>query len=158
MIGKNLANKAMPEGNNSFKTYLHEPISSSLFLRPTDKDEIPKEINQLKNKSTLDVKVSLLKYVKHETVKGLVIIYNKSFTEGQLPDLLLLAKVIPIHKGDDATNPNNYRPISLLSVFDKLLEKLMLNRLNTFLSKNNILYKYQFGFRKILQLHMYQLR
>ena len=147
-IGKNLADKVMPEENNSFKTYLHEPISNSLFLRPTDNDEILNEINQLKHKSTLDVKVTLLKYVKHEIVKGLVIIYNKSFTEGQFPELLKIAKVIPIHKGDDATNPNNYRPISLLSVFDKLLEKLMLNRLNPFLNKNNILYKYQFGFRK----------
>ena len=147
-IGKNLAYKAMPEENNSFKTYLHEPISNSLFLRPTDNDEILNEINQLKHKSTLDVKVTLLKYVKHEIVKGLVIIYNKSFTEGQFPELLKIAKVIPIHKGDDATNPNNCRPISLPSIFDKLLEKLMLNRLNPFLNKNNILYKYQFGFRK----------
>ena len=78
----------MPEENNSFKTNLHEPISNSLFLRPTDKDEILKEINQLKNKSTLDVKITLLKYVKHKIVKGLVIIYNKSFTERQFPDLL----------------------------------------------------------------------
>ena len=82
-IGENLADKAMPEENNSFKTYLHEPISNSLFLRPTDKDEILNEINQLKNKSTLDVKVTLLKYVKHEIVKGLVIIYNKSTTNSQ---------------------------------------------------------------------------
>ena len=74
----------------------------------------------------MDVKVTLLKYVKHEIVKGLVIIDNKSFTERQFPDLLKIAKVIPIHKGDDAANPNNYRPISLLSVFNKLLEKLML--------------------------------
>ena len=80
-IGKNLADKAMPEENNSFKTYLHERISNSLFLRPTDKDEILKETNQLRNKSRLDVKVTLLKYVKHEIIKGLVIIYNKSFTE-----------------------------------------------------------------------------
>ena len=43
---------------------------------------------------------------------------------------------------------SNYRPISLLSIFDKLLEKLMAARLNNFLEKNNILYKYQFGFRK----------
>ena len=46
------------------------------------------------------------------------------------------------------TDPGNYRPISLLSVFDKLIEKVMLNRLLQFLNKNDILYKYQFGFRK----------
>ena len=46
------------------------------------------------------------------------------------------------------TDPSNYRPISLSSVFDRLLEKVMLNRLLQFLNKNNIIYKYQFGFRK----------
>ena len=46
------------------------------------------------------------------------------------------------------TDPSNYRPVLLLSVFDKLLEKVMLNRLLQFLNKNDILYKYQFGFRK----------
>ena len=56
--------------------------------------------------------------------------------------------MIPIYKGDDATNPGNYRPISLLSVFDKLLEKLMYNRLDSFLHRHKIFYKYQFGFRK----------
>ena len=42
---------------------------------------------------------------------------------------------------------NNYRPISLLSVFNKLLEKLMYNRLASFLEKNEILFHGQFGFR-----------
>ena len=42
----------------------------------------------------------------------------------------------------------NYRPISLLSTFDKLLEKLMYKRLYTFITDNNILYEYQFGFRR----------
>ena len=46
------------------------------------------------------------------------------------------------------TDRSNYRPILLLSVFDKLLEKVILNRLLQFLNKNNILHKYQFGFRK----------
>ena len=56
-----------------------------------------------------------------------------------------LAKVIPIHKGNETTDPTNYGPISLPSVFDKLIEKVTLIK---FLKKNNILYKYQFGFRK----------
>ena len=147
-IGKNLADKVIPQENNSFKAYLTDPIKCSLFLRPTNSDEIIKEINQLKNKATIDIRVTLLKHVKQELVDGLVIIFNKSFQEGCFPEVLKLAKVIPVHKGDETTDPTNYRPIFLLSVFDKLIEKVMLNRILKFLNKNSILYKYQFGFRK----------
>jgi len=59
-----------------------------------------------------------------------------------------MAKVVPLYKKDDPQLPCNYRPISLLSIFGKLLEKLMQNRLCTYLEKFNILYDYQFGFRK----------
>ena len=83
-----------------------------------------KEINQLKNKTTIDIRVTLLKHVKQELVNGLVIIFNKSFQEGCFPKVLKFAKVIPFHKGDETTDPTNYRPISLLSVFNKLIEKL----------------------------------
>ena len=107
-----------------------------------------KEINRLKTKATLDIRVSLLKHVKQEIVNGLVIIFNKSFEEGRFPEMLKIAKVIPIFKGENPTDRNNYRPISLLSIFDKLLEKVMYNRVNAFLTKHKIFYKYQFGFRK----------
>ena len=124
------------------------PVNNSLFLRPTDTDEVTKEINQLKNKATLDFRVPLLKHVKQELADGLVIIINKSFQEGCFPELLKIAKVIPIHKGEERTDPTNHRPIFSVSIFDKIPEKIMLNRLLNFLSKNDILYKYQFGFRK----------
>ena len=74
--------------------------------------------------------------------------YNLSFEKGIVPDKLKTAKVVPVYKGGDSCLPQNYRPITLLSVFDKLLEKLMAITLNRFLLLNNILYKYQFGFRK----------
>ena len=99
-IGKNLAAKVIPQVNNSFKTYMTDPINNSLFLRPTDTNEIIKEINQLKNKTTLDFRVTLLKHAKQELVNGLVIIFNKSFQEGCFPEILKIAKVIPVHKGD----------------------------------------------------------
>ena len=92
--------------------------------------------------------MTLLKHVKQGLVDGLVIIFNKSFQEGCFPEVLKLTKVIPIHKGDETTDPTNYRPVSVLSVFDKLTEKVMLNRILKFLNKNNIVYKHQFGFRK----------
>ena len=119
-----------------------------MFSQPTNNREVLKEINQLKNRATIDIRASLLKYLKQQIVSGLVIIFNKSFEEGCFPELLKIAKVIPIYKSEDPINPSNYRPISLLSVFDKLLEKLMYNRLTPFFQKHNVFYKYQFGFRE----------
>jgi retron-type reverse transcriptase len=61
---------------------------------------------------------------------------------------LKVAKVIPIYKKGDPTHPGNYRSISLLNIFDKILEKLMYSRLYKHLATKNVLYDYQFGFRK----------
>ena len=77
-----------------------------------------------------------------------MIIINKSVEEGVVPDLLKIAKVISIHKKDYVSLPGNYRPISLLSVFDKILEKVICTRLRKFMRKHNILYKYHYGFRE----------
>ena len=59
-----------------------------------------------------------------------------------------LAKILPIFKSGSRSDVNNYRPISLLSVFSKILEKLMHNRLYSFLEQNNVIYNSQFGFQK----------
>ena len=72
-----------------------------------------------------------------------------SLRTDEYPDSLKLVKVIPIHRGGSTQDVNNYRPISLLSIFDKIIEKLMHKRLNPFLDKNNILFRNQFRFRKI---------
>ena len=61
-----------------------------------------------------------------------------------------IAKVIPIFKSGSVVDVNNYRPISLLSIFDKIIEKLMYKQLYDFLSNNDILFNNQFGFRKNL--------
>ena len=55
---------------------------------------------------------------------------------------------MPVFKVGEANDPNNYRPISLLSIFDKLLEKVIYKRISCFLLKHKILYKFQFGARK----------
>ena len=57
------------------------------------------------------------------------------------------AKVIPLYKNGDPKLICNYRPISILPCLSKLLERLVANRLNTFLTKYNILHNSQYGFR-----------
>ena len=71
-----------------------------------------------------------------------------SFATGVFPDLLKIAKVLPLHKGGSTLDPNNFRPISLLSIFDKLIEKLMHKKLYEFLEEHSILFENQFSFRK----------
>ena len=64
------------------------------------------------------------------------------------PSVLETAKVVPVFEKDSKLNYSNYRPISLLSNIEKILEKLMYKRLYTFLNNNNIIYNLQFGFRQ----------
>ncbi len=67
---------------------------------------------------------------------------------GIFPDILKIARVIPLYKSGDRNDITNYRPISLLPVLSKIFEKLIHSRLTSFLDKNNVLYRKQFGFRK----------
>ena len=55
---------------------------------------------------------------------------------------------IPVYKSDDETDPVNYRPISLLSIFNRIVEKLMYRQLKNFLDENDIPFKSQYGFRE----------
>ena len=66
---------------------------------------------------------------------------------GIVPDNLKVAKVIPLFKSGDANSTLNYRPISILPFFSKILEKLVFNRMYSYLLKNCILSDSQFGFR-----------
>ena len=74
--------------------------------------------------------------------------FNCCVIEGVFPSTLKLAKVVSVFKNGLETQTNNYGPISLLSLFAKLFEKLILSRLNSFLSRNNVVASEQFGFRK----------
>ena len=75
-------------------------------------------------------------------------IINMSLQEGVFPSLNKEADVCPIHKNNEMTKCENYRPISLLSNISKIFERVMYSRLDNFLTTSEILYKFQFGFRK----------
>ena len=96
-----------------------------------------------------DISPSVLKYAVPYITKALVNLINLSFQEGLLlPDELKIAIVIPLYKNDDPMIFSNYRPVSILTAISKIYEKIMYNRLVSFLSKWKLLYQYQFGFRQ----------
>lgn len=74
-------------------------------------------------------------------------IFNCSISEGFFPTQLKLARTRPLHKGKSNRITNNFRPISLLPLMSKIIEKLMKKRSTQFISNNNILYDRQYGFR-----------
>ena len=113
-------------------------------------EEVLSIINNLENKTAgpQSIPVNLLKLIPDLILIPLCRIISKSFSTGIFPNSLKICKIIPIHKGGLTNNISNYRPISLLSIFDKIIEKLMHKRLYNFLEEHNILYCNQFGFRK----------
>ena len=80
-----------------------------------------------------------MKLILPAIVNPLCKILNNSFASGVFPNAMKIAKIVPIFKSGDKTDVRNYRLISLLPVFSKLLEKLMLNRLQAFFTKHNVL-------------------
>ena len=121
-----------------------------MFLCKVTADEIQLEIAKLQTGKAVgpsSIPISILKILKSELEGPLQVILNTSFLTGIVPDKFKLARVIPVFKKGSQTNLSNYRPISLLSVFNKLLEKLMFNRLPDFLEKRHLIYNKQFGSR-----------
>ena len=75
-------------------------------------------------------------------------IFNLSLEKGAFPGELKIASVTPVFKADDVTELGNYRPISVLPCFSKILERIMYKRLVKYVKANEILYRKQFGFQE----------
>ena len=113
-------------------------------------EEIIDIIKSLENKSTgpYSIPLKMLPVILDLIIIPLDNIINMSFRTGEYPELLKVVKVVPIHKGGSTRDINNCRPISLLSIFDKIMEKVMHKKLYYFLEEHIILYQNQFGFRR----------
>ena len=101
-----------------------------------------------KSSGPSDIPIKILKIAAPIIVPQLVKVFNLSFENGVFPDLMKLAKVIPIFKSGSKLLVTNYRPISLLSVFSKNFEKLVHQQLYDFLESQSVIYASQFGFQK----------
>ena len=75
-------------------------------------------------------------------------IINLSISTETVPDLLKQAIVKPLYKKGSRLEVGNYRPVSLLCIISKILDKAVYVQLEKYLIDNNLLYKYQSGFRK----------
>ena len=149
-IGPKLADKI--QGNKiNFITFLGERSVNSIFLDAVTEKEVENEINNLNGNKSCghdEIPPNLVKKISTFTVKPLTYIYNQSLLTGEIPNDLKIALVTPVFKANNKEEFSNYRPISVLPCFSKILEKIMYKRVLKYLDKHNMLFQSQYGFRK----------
>lgn len=113
--------------------------------------EVGKFIESLDNKKSMGpdkIPVRLLKLSLPYIVEPLTFIYNLCIEQNVFPSTLKVAKVIPLPKSNDRSDPNNFRPISLLPILSKPLEKHIQKHLLKYMETNNFFHEFQSGFRE----------
>ena len=149
-IGPTLS-RNIPSNSADPMQYLENLNSrNSLYLQSATPEEITRIIKNLKDSSSGydDITATIIKNTCQFYLRPLVHIINLSLLQGVFPNELKIARVVPLYKSGDSRLISNYRPVSILTNFSKLFEKVMYSRLLDFLNKYNILHDSQFGFRK----------
>jgi hypothetical protein len=157
-VADNLLNKKFLKtdttNNDDPMRYLRQNIKrcqSQIKLYNTTTYEINKIINSQKNKTSHGydgISDKILKASAPFIISPLTYIFNKVLSTGVFPDRLKYSEVQQLFKKGEKTEITNYRPISLLPSFSKIIEKIIYKRLISYLTENNLLATEQFGFRK----------
>ena len=140
----------IPNTQTHFSSYLGNRINNSFFFAPSDSSDILKVIGNLKNngKGLYAISTDVIKSCKHIIAPVLSHIINLCINDGYFPVELKIGCITPIFKNGNKELINNYRPVCSLSPFSKIIEKVVYNRMISFIDKNNIFSSTQFGFRK----------
>ena len=133
----------MPNCDSSFKMHT---------INPAIVTDIVKKMGNKQSMDIFGMSNSFLKNIISVIALPLSHIINQSILTGKIPSELKIAKVIPIFKlkgnnSNEKADPSNYRPISLLAIFSKVLEKVIYQQLSCYLTRNNIIFEHQYGFQ-----------
>ena len=125
-------------------------VGDTFKMSPVTENEVAKIIENFKDSAAGwdDLRPNVMKSIKDCIKIPLTHISNLSFVNGIFPSGLKRANVVPLFKSGEDFVFTNYRPVSILSVFSKLIERLLYKRLFDFINTNRLLYKYQFGFQE----------
>ena len=148
-IGENLAAGFTnnPIDRAEKPNFFHQQFS---FL-PVDSDttkDLLKEINSTKATGLDEIPAKLVKIGADALAFPFTHVINEILNSGTFPSKLKKAKVIPVHKKGSTEDCNNYRPISILSVFSKIIEKVLNKQITDYLEEFSLLNSKQYGFRR----------
>ena len=127
------------------------PPSSPLSSIVCEEDEVSHLLSTYKAKTSSGpdgISSAMLRNTSASSSPKLTALFNLSLREGKVPTEWKVSNITPIHKSGEKNMASNYRPISLLSLVSKVLERIIHNRVSNYLSSNKLLSDRQFGFRK----------
>ena len=127
------------DDNSRVSTLLHSDIPEDLLCTEDDVVDMILKLNTAKASGPDGNSTRMLKSTALTIAYPLSKIFNLSLTSGKFPSTWKLSSVVPIPKNEDTTNPQNYRPISLLSVISKMLERLAHSYIYRHCSTNNLI-------------------
>ena len=115
----------------------------SFSLSMVHPDQVGTIISSLNNTSAFgfdQIDTSVIKLIRQEIVPAVTHILNLSISARKFPESWKKSKIIPLHKKDDPLNPKNYRPVAIVPVLSKILERVVFNQLVSYLNSNNLLH------------------
>ena len=145
-----MAEKILKKTKKPSYEYLTNTTSSSIYLEPPTSNKILNLILSLNDNKALghdNIPAYFLKVSRYVITSHLKYFTNFILNSGVFPRNCKIAKVVPIFKNGCKEETYNYRPISILICFSKIIEKMIHNRLMTFFFKHKVIYPHQFGFQ-----------
>ena len=156
-VGPKLAEKIKTTPNYNQLKHIKPNDSGTLILKPVSNSQALKSLKQLKNGKACGpdkIPTTLVNDATNFISYTLTLIYNSSIKHGIFPGPGKIARVAAIFKSGKRCDSNNYRPISVLSIFSRVLEKIVHDQLHEFLKANGILTNNQYAFRKLYSTTM----
>ena len=148
-IGLHTSNN-VPPYKTHFSSYMSPPVQQSFVLGPVTPSDVSTSAKILKPKPSSgfdNISTKLMKDTIDYIIEPITHMLNQSLSSGIVPKQMKIVKVVPIYKSSDQNTFKNYRPVSLLPAFSKLLEKIVHRQFMTFFAEHNIFYEHQYGFR-----------
>lgn len=146
-----LANVCPPTSISKNIGHYITPNKESMFLKRTNSTEILNIVKHFKNKISSgydEVPMKVVKLCIDDLVDPIVYLVNSSLKSGIFPSILRTALVKPIFKGGNPSELNNYRPISQLTTFSKILETVVCRRLVEFMEIRGLFSKCQHAYQR----------
>ena len=123
----------------------------SFSLHAVHPDEVAKLISDLKNTNSVGldlIDTRIIKLIHSEILPALTHVVNLSISSQEFPAFWKSTKVIPLFKKDDLLNTKNYRPVAIIPIFSKILERVIFTQIIKYLSDNKLLHPNHHSYRK----------